>query len=270
MFKDLTIDQARQFTRDNARDIIACGFDLNKTFIFSDLDFVGGAFYHNVVRIAKMITLNQSKHTFGFDDSSSVGKAHFVSIQAAPSFSNSFPHIFGDRKDIPALIPCAIDQDAYFRVTRDVAGRMKYPKPALLHSKFFPALQGPQTKMSASVDSSAVFMTDTPERVKNKIKRYAFSGGGATMEEHREKGGNPDVDVSYQYLLFFNDDDEKLEEIARTYRAGTLTTAQLKAECVDTVQTFIKEFQERKAKVTPEIVAQFMDGTRKLKWGSAA
>jgi hypothetical protein len=33
--------------------------------------------------------------------------------QAAPSFSNSFPHIFGGRTDVPCLIPCAIDQVIY-------------------------------------------------------------------------------------------------------------------------------------------------------------
>jgi hypothetical protein len=26
-----------------------------------------------------------------------------------------FPHIFGNRKDVRCLIPCAIDQDPYFR-----------------------------------------------------------------------------------------------------------------------------------------------------------
>lgn len=41
---------------------------------------------------------------------------HFASIQATPSFSNSFPQIFGQRDDIPALIPCAIDQDPYVRL----------------------------------------------------------------------------------------------------------------------------------------------------------
>lgn len=40
-----------------------------KTFIFSNLDYVGGPFYHNVVRIARCITLSQSKNTFGFQDS---------------------------------------------------------------------------------------------------------------------------------------------------------------------------------------------------------
>lgn len=32
-------------------------------------------------------------------------------------------------------------QDPYFRMTRDVAPRLGYYKPALIESKFFPALQ---------------------------------------------------------------------------------------------------------------------------------
>lgn len=57
------------FSRENARDIIACGFDLEKTFIFSNYDYMGGAFYKNVSRISRQITFNQVKATFGFTES---------------------------------------------------------------------------------------------------------------------------------------------------------------------------------------------------------
>lgn len=60
-------------------------------------------------------------------------------------------------------------QDPYFRMTRDVAPRLGFPKPALLHSTFFPALQGPQSKMSASDPSSSIFLTDTPKQIKQKV-----------------------------------------------------------------------------------------------------
>jgi hypothetical protein len=33
------------------------------------------------------------------------------------------------------------------------------------------------------------------------------------VEEHRAKGGDCEVDVSYQYLRFFMDDDERVEQI---------------------------------------------------------
>ncbi|KAH8553483.1 hypothetical protein BGW37DRAFT_465600 [Umbelopsis sp. PMI_123] len=260
----LTVDMCRQYARQNARDIIACGFNPEKTFIFSDFDHVGAEFYHNVVKISRCITANQSKATFGFKDTDCVGKLHFVSIQAAPSFSNSFPQIFGTKSDIPSLIPCAIDQDPYFRLTRDVAQKLKYPKPALIHAKFFPALQGPQTKMSASVDSSAIFMADTPNKIKNKINRYAFSGGGTTVEEHKANGGNPDVDVSYQYLSFFLDDDEELKRIYDAYKSGDMLTGELKKRCIEELQKIVGDFQARKAKVTEEVIDYFMDKNRKI------
>ena len=42
--------------------------------------------------------------------------------------------------------------------------------------------------MSASDPTSAIFVTDTDKQIKTKINKYAFSGGCATVEEHREKG----------------------------------------------------------------------------------
>lgn len=91
--------------------------------------------------------------------------------------------------------------------------------------------------MSASLDNSAIFMSDTPNQIKKKvclfnkcnwkfnssnrhfgifqINKYAFSGGRDSAEEHRLKGGDPDVDVAYQYLSVFLDDDEELDEIKK-------------------------------------------------------
>ncbi|KAI0691015.1 tryptophanyl-tRNA synthetase [Cytidiella melzeri] len=265
LFKhELKPEQTHEFAFRNARDIIACGFNLEKTFIFSDYDFVGGAFYRNVSKISRQITINQAKATFGFNDSDNIGKIHFCAIQATPSFSNSFPNIFGTRSDIPCLIPCAIDQDPYFRLTRDVAVKLKYPKPTLLHSKFFPALQGPQTKMSASDVNSSIYMSDTPNQIKNKINKHGFSGGQETEEMHRELGGNPDVDVAYQYLGFFLDDDEEWAKMGEEYRAGRLLTGQMKKKCIEVLQEFVKNFQDAKAKVSDETVRAFMDPNRKI------
>lgn len=70
LFKhELKVEQTYAFARQNAKDIIAVGFNLEKTFIFSDYDFVGGPFYRNVSKISRQITLSQAKATFGFNDS---------------------------------------------------------------------------------------------------------------------------------------------------------------------------------------------------------
>ncbi|XP_061193094.1 tryptophan--tRNA ligase, cytoplasmic-like isoform X1 [Saccostrea echinata] len=267
LWKDLTLEQTNHLAFENAKDIIACGFDVEKTFIFSDLDFLTNspAFYRTICRIQKLVTYNQVKGIFGFTDSDSIGKISFPAIQAAPSFSCMFPEIFNGRSDIPCLIPCAIDQDPYFRMTRDVAPRMGCLKPALIHSTFFPALQGAQTKMSASDPNSSIFVTDTDQEIKDKINKYAFSGGGATIEEHTAKGGNCEVDVSYQYLTFFMDDDQRLEEIRKAYTSGELMTGSLKKELIDILQKLVGEHRQRRYAVTDDSVRQFMK-PRKLKY----
>ena len=260
LWKNLKIEEAHRLAYENTKDIIACGFDVNKTFIFSDLDFVGGCkeFYKNVVKIQKCVTFNQVRSIFGFTESDPIGKISFPAIQAAPSFSNSFPHIFGEKHDVPCLIPCAIDQDPYFRLTRDVAPRLGYPKPSLLHSTFFPALQGAKTKMSASDPNSSIFLTDTPAQIKKKINKYAFSGGKDSVEEHRKLGGDVEVDIAYQYLTFFLEDDEKLKQIKEDYSSGKMLSGEIKKELTSVLQPLVAAHQERRKEVTPEVVKQFM------------
>lgn len=259
-FKDLKMEEAQRLGWQNVKDIVALGFDVNKTFIFADLTFMGQCpqFYQNVVKIQKCVTYNQVKGIFGFDDSCPIGKIAFPAIQAAPSFCSSFPFIFGSAKNVPCLIPCAIDQDPYFRMTRDVAQRMGYIKPALLHCSFFPALQGAQTKMSASDANSSIFLTDTAKEIKTKINKYAFSGGQATVEEHKEKGGDTEVDISYQYLKFFLEDDEKLAKLGDDYRSGELLSGFMKKELIEVLQPLVAEHQKRRILVTDEVIQEFM------------
>lgn len=68
--------------------------------------------------------------------------------------------------------------------------------------------------MSASDANTSIYMSDTPAQIQNKISRHAFSGGQETEALHRAHGGDPDVDVAYQYLSFFEDDDELLKKLA--------------------------------------------------------
>lgn len=198
-WKDLSIDEAQRLAFENAKDIIACGFDKDKTFIFPDSSYMAqsSGFYKTIIRIQKCVTFNQVRAIFGFTEQDCIGKIAFPAIQAAPSFPSAFPQIFElqqasapekteseagakkkkDKKkpqgkqyaDALALIPCAIDQDPYFRMTRDVAPRLGFHKPALLHSSFIPALQGASTKMSASSAQTAIYLTDPPNEIKNKV-----------------------------------------------------------------------------------------------------
>ncbi|CAI4223620.1 unnamed protein product [Auanema sp. JU1783] len=265
LWKNLKIDECKKMAIENIKDIIAVGFDLDKTFVFTNLTYMCPPFYENVCKIWKLVNYNQAQNIFGFSSEDPIGKSAFPAIEAAPCFASSFPHIFGTKIDIPCLIPCAIDQDPYFRMCRDVAPRLKYCKPTLILSTFLPALQGSQTKMSSSDPNSVLSLSDTPKQIKSKINKYAFSGGQTTIEEHRLKGGDCDIDVSYQFLKYFMESDEELQNIREKYTKGELLSGEMKALAVEQVTQVIVPIQERRKKITDELVAEYMK-VRPLKY----
>lgn len=258
LFKDnLTLEECHRLAYENVKDIIACGFNPEKTFIFTDLDYIQHM-YPTILKIQKATTYNQSSHIFGFGGSDNIGKAAFPAVQAAPSFPSSFHIPFKGNLDMPCLIPCAIDQDAYFRMTRDVAPKLKFHKPSLIHCKFFPPLQGMGGKMSGSLVNTAVYLTDTPKQIKDKINKHAFSGGRETKELQEEFGATLEVDVSVEWLRFFLEDDEELAQIRADYSSGKLLTGQVKKRLIEILQDMVKTHTEARDKVTPEVIQQYM------------
>ena len=88
--------------------------------------------------------------------------------------------------------------------------------------------------------------------------RYAFSAGGATLEEHRKHGGNLDLDVSYQYLRFFMEDDAELERIGSLYSKGEIGAGDVKGALIKTLQDIVKKHQEIRSSTTDEEIRYFM------------
>ncbi|MCJ1447562.1 MAG: hypothetical protein MMC23_008073 [Stictis urceolatum] len=273
---DVSFEDTLHFAMENARDIIALGFDVRKTFIYSDLKYVSNHFLMNAWEFSKLVTFNQVRGAFGFNESTNIGRIFFPSVQCVAAFATSYPELWTDQPQLSrsqsianmaCLIPMGIDQDPYFRLLRDNAHRMRFasPKPALIHSKFLTALQGAGGKMSSSNPNSAIFMTDTPKQIKTKINRYAFSGGQETLEEHRRLGGNPEVDVAYIYLTYFEDDDEKVKKVHDDYKTGSLLTGDLKKLAIDVLQKYVQDFQEQRKSVTDEVLEGYMR-PRKLQW----
>jgi tryptophanyl-tRNA synthetase len=145
------------------------------------------------------------------------------------------------------LVPVAVDQDPHVRVSRDVAAKARYPvaKPGALLGKFLPNLAGPG-KMSSS-EGEAIYLTDDADVVEEKVLAHAYSGGRDSVEEHREHGGDPSVDVAFQYLrFFFERDDDRLAALAERYRRGDLLSGELKLAAVDAITEFLNAHQRRR------------------------
>jgi len=260
LYKDFEdVEDLGPLLRANVKDIIAMGFDRERTFIFSDFEYMGGAFYKNVIKMQKRMTANRVSKTMGLEPSDCVGKFAYSATQAAPAFSSSFPHMFGPNSNYQCLIPCAIDQDVYFRTTRDSAPSCGYKKPAVIHSVFLPAMEGPDKKMSSSTGAaSTVFLDHDMEHIRQTIHKYAFSGAPNTLEELERDGANLEIDVSYQYLRFFMDDDAKLADVGARYGSGKMNSKEIKDVLVEAIQGICRAHQERKAAVTEEEIDYFM------------
>ena len=251
LFKEeLTLEDTKRFTTENMLDVIALGFDPKKTHFLVDT-IHAKLMYKEACKVAKKITFSTAKAVFGFTNETNLGAIFYTAMQAVPAF---LPSVLKG-KNIPCLIPYAIDQDAHFRVARDILPKLGFYKPAAIHCIFLPGLGGmmEQGKMSSSEEQTAIFTTDSPRIVKEKIVKYAFSGGQATVEEHRKKGGNPDVDVSYQWLTFFEENDKKLKRIREDYKSGKLLTGELKNILIEKLNVFLKEHQKKREKAKDQI-----------------
>jgi len=252
LFKEkLTFEEVQKNTYENILDVIALGFNPKKTKIIIDTVHAG-LMYKEAVKVAKKITFSTVKAAFGFKNENNIGTIFYTAMQAVPSFLPSVLY----KKKIPCLIPHAIDQDPHFRVSRDVVGKLGHYKPASIQCRFLPGLGGmiADGKMSSSSgDNATIFTTDDAKTIKKKINKYAFSGGQVTVEDHRRLGGNPDVDVSYQWLTFLEDDDEKLVKIYNDYKSGELLSGELKAILVDKLQVMMVKHQQEREKAKKKI-----------------
>lgn len=203
--------------------------------------------------LARYATFNEFKAVYG---EISPGKMISALLQAADMLHVQLPEFEGT---CPVIVPVGIDQDPHIRLARDISKRIRdfrFTQLSSTYHLFMPGLGG--GKMSSSDSNSFIAMTDTPKEVETKIKKYAFSGGRNTVEEHKKHGGNPDIDVSYQYLkFFFEPDDEKLKKIHDDYKSGKMLTSELKEVLIEKINEFLKEHQ-KKMQLAKKQVGKFL------------
>lgn len=207
------------------------------------------AYYRLQNTLSRNVTFNEFKGVYGEVDP---GKMVSSLLQAADMFHPQLEEFEGN---VPVLVPVGIDQDPHLRLARDIFKRHKgkwLTQLSSTYNLFLPGLGG--GKMSSSNLNSFISPLDSADEVKRKINKYAFSGGQTTLEEHRQKGGNPDVDVAFQYLKFgFEEDDKKLEEIYRLYKRGEMTTGELKKYVIGKINSYFKKHQKKLVRARKDV-----------------
>ncbi len=234
---------------------VALGLDLSKCEVYfqssrSNDAKKSNAYYRLASNFSRYVTFNEFKAVYG---EISPGKMNASLLQSADMFHTQLKEFEGK---CPVVVPVGIDQDPHLRLARDIGSRYKdddFIQLSSTYHLFIPGLKG-SGKMSSSDETSYIALTDSPKEVERKIKKYAFSGGRDTLEEHRKMGGNPDIDVSFQYLrMFFEPDDKKLEKIYNDYKSGKMLTSELKQILIDKINAFLKEHQKNREKAKKKV-----------------
>ena len=233
---------------------VALGLNLKKCdFYFQSQRSKDGkkanAYYSLANMLSRHATFNEFKSIYG---EITPGKMASSLLQAADMLHPQLKEFEGK---IPVVVPVGADQDPHLRIARDMSKRIKLFKFKQLSStyhKFMPGLKG--GKMSSSDQTSYIALTDTPKEAAKKINKYAFSGGQPTVEEHRRKGGNPDIDIAFQMLKYgLEPDDKKLQKIYNDYKSGKLLSGELKKIVIEKLSSFLIENQKRREKAKKEV-----------------
>ena len=207
---------------------------------------------------------DDNAHVFGRQPNGRLDKGKVAAVydrivQCVQSLG--FSDIVSSPKQGHVHVPSATKRDhhglrmALLRLERDLGG-MGLLAPSSTYHHFAVGLTG--SKMSSSQPKTTLFLRDDLATVEKKIKR-AFSGSQATVEEHRRLGGNPDIDVAYQYMMyFFEEDDAHLAELNAAYRAGTLLAGEMKQACIDRAvawMSHLDEMRDQTAHLVPSFLA---------------
>ena len=146
-------------------------------------------------------------------------------------------------------IPAATRYDA-IRIRSELShlerewGGLGLTAPSSSYHRFAMGLTG--GKMSSSKPETTIFLNDTMDVIRTKIKK-AHSGGKTTIEEHRRYGGDITVDVAYQYLrFFFESDDVELGRIAEEYQSGRILAGEMKKLCTDRAEEWLLTLKEKR------------------------
>jgi tryptophanyl-tRNA synthetase len=233
-----TQEEALRYALQLSRSILAYGFDVKKTHII--IDQIYTSIYNLAIRLSRGVTMSEVKSVYSYTNDQNPGLHFYPAIQSAHIL---LPNQFG-MKNI--LVPIGPDEDAHLRICRDLAGRFGYDKPAVLHTKFMPGMEG--GKMSKSKGNSILLLEDAKE-IRKKIMS-AYSGGRVSIEEHRRLGGDPDIDIAYLYLKSYFLKEAEAKLIYDDYKKGRLLSGELKNMLLEKVHARTEEFKKKYEKVT--------------------
>lgn len=234
----------------------------------SDLYHKNGEYFNLFIQIAKHSTLSRVKRSIAILGRKEGGKVDFAKLiypimQVADIFSLGVN-----------IAHAGIDQRKAHVIARDVASKIGHPKPVVIHHGLLMGLAAPakwpitdlekselkmEFKMSKSQPDSAIFVHDSEEEIRRKIKK-AFA-------PEKEIAYNPILDITEKIVFRLNDknfgikrpakfgggiDYNSFSDLQNDYKTGKLHPEDLKNAVSEKLIEILKPIRNHFEKPGPK------------------
>ncbi|MDP8011318.1 MAG: tyrosine--tRNA ligase [Thermoplasmata archaeon] len=175
------------------QSFLAIGVPESVDFVYADDLVDSKQYWEKIIKVAKNTTLNRVRRAMDImgrkdtDMDLDSSKIIYPFMQVTDIFHMDLDIALG-----------GMDQRHAHMLARELAPKLGFKKPVAIHTPLLTGLKGGNrmdftSKMSKSKADSAIFVTDSPEKIKSKIK-------GAFCPEG-DVENNPILDI-YRYIIF--------------------------------------------------------------------
>lgn len=237
-----------------AVDLLACGVDPNKCKLFVQSDVPEHAelawLLSCVAPMGELNRMTQFKEKSTRSESVNVGLFTYPVLQAAD--------ILLYRAD---TVPVGEDQLQHLELAREIARRFNHtfkktfpePQPMLTTAARIMSLQEPTSKMSKSVEGSAIMLGAEPSEIRKQIKRAVTAMGDETDEIP------PGVANLFTLLELFSG-PEAVEPYRKAQEEGQIRYGDLKKELAEAVVEGLAPVKAKREELMakPEVVSEIL------------
>ena len=255
------LDQARELMREYLMAMAGSGLDLDRVDAYLQQD--SPAIVRTAFELGEAIPLSVLNSALGLRLRDSATDTFRPLLRLADILHVQQPDAGGPCR---TLVHDGIGGDVYVRMARNVAERFGFLKPSALYLRPLrnlttyedPRTGGAVEVMTNRVPPGRITYDDDPADIRRRIGR-AYTGGRGTLEEQREKGGNPDprvCSVSSLHAFYATPEPQAYAELQAQCRAGELLCGECKSLAADRLLEYLDRHRAAHEELSAEVNAR--------------
>ncbi len=235
--------EKKQEILEMAIDLLSLGIDPQKSVFFIQSHILEHAnlawIFNNIVSVGKLQGMIEYKEKIQEGQPANAGLFNYPVLMAAD--------ILIYKAD---FVPVGEDQSQHIEITREIARTFNktfgktFNEPKIILSKGLriKALDNPKKKMSKSLPKGCIFLNDSPEIIRQKIKTAVTDSGKEIIYDPKNKPA-----ISSLLTIYSEITNKPIQKITAKYKNKGY--AKFKSDLAENVINFLAPFQEKRKKI---------------------